>query len=136
MVYDFILFSIEAGSERRIGDFDGELIGVELFSDPFDLFGTFRMSGVGQDLEQVLIAPRASAIFWRTAARTGNAGRIGFTLKGRLGFLDCDHVFPVVAEVVSIGEAGNPGFYQAILMPDRFRPMSDGHPMGCIEAAH
>ena len=45
LVHGGILFSVEAGSERRIGYFDGELIGVELFADPFDLFGTFRMSG-------------------------------------------------------------------------------------------
>ena len=86
MVYGGILFSVEAGSERHIGDFDGELIGVELFADPFDLFGTFRMSRIGQDFEQVLIAPRAAAIFWGTVARTGNAGRIGFPVEGRRAF--------------------------------------------------
>jgi hypothetical protein len=76
------LFPVKAGSKRRIGDFDGELIGVELFgvelfADPFDLFGTFPMSRIGQDFEQVLIAPRAAAILQGTVARTGNAGRIG-----------------------------------------------------------
>ena len=62
----------------------------------------------------MLITPRTSAIFWGTVARSGNAGRIGFSLDGRLGFLDRDYVFPVIAEVVGIAEAGDAGFHQAI----------------------
>lgn len=114
LVYGGILFSVEAGSEHRIGDFDCELIGIKLFADPLDLFGVFWMSGIGQNFEQVLIAPGTTAIFWGTIARSGNAGWIGFPLEGRLGFLNRDHVFLVRAEVVGIGEAGDAGFHQAI----------------------
>src|ERR1700686_3596914 len=107
-------FSLEAGGDRGVSHFDGELVRIELFADPLDLFGAFGMRRIGQNVEQVLIAPGASAILWRTVALSADAGRIGRCRAGRRAFFDDDRMFPVVAEVVSVGEAGDAGFQQAI----------------------
>ena len=48
---------MEAGVECCIGDADGEVVWIELFAKPLDLFGVFRVGGVGKDLEQFFITP-------------------------------------------------------------------------------
>ncbi len=68
-----VLFSVEAGGERGVGDFDGEGVGIKLVADPLASFGVFRMSGIEEDFEQVLVAPGTTAIFWRTVALSGEA---------------------------------------------------------------
>ena len=103
------LFSSEAGGDRGVSDFDGELVRIELLADPLDLFGAFGMRRIGQNVEQVLIAPGASGILWRTVALSGDAGRIGRRLDCRCALFNDDRMFPVVAEVVSVGEAGEAG---------------------------
>ena len=70
------LFPVEAGVERCIGDVDGEVVWIELFAKPLDLFGAFRVGGIGKDLEQFFIAPGAAAILWWTVALPGDAGWI------------------------------------------------------------
>ena len=77
---------MEASGDCGIGDFDGELVRIELFADPLDLFGSFGMRRIGQNVEQVLIAPSASAILRRTVALSADAGRIGRRLACRRAF--------------------------------------------------
>ena len=69
---------------------------MELFADPFDLFGAFGMRRIGQNVEQVLIAPGASAILWWTIALSADAGRIERRLAWQRAFFDDDRMFPVV----------------------------------------
>jgi hypothetical protein len=104
-------FSVEAGSEGGIGDGDGEVLGVEVFAEPFEALGAFRVGGVGKDLEQFFIAPDAAAIFRRTVALAGDAGGIGLAVDGGLDFLDGDRVVPIVAEILGVGKAGDAGFH-------------------------
>jgi len=87
-----ILFSVEARGERRVGDFDGEVIGVELFAEPLDLFGAVGMGGIGESGKEMLIPPDAAAIFRWTAALPGDAGRTGGCLSWRRAFFDDDGV--------------------------------------------
>src|SRR5712692_4396594 len=72
------------------------------------------MCRIGQNVEQVLIAPGASAILWWTIALSADAGRIERRLAWQRAFFDDDRMFPVVAEVVSVDEAGDAGFQQAV----------------------
>ena len=109
-----MLFSLEAGGDSGIGDFDDEVVRIELFANPLDLFGAFGMRRIGQNVEQVLIAPGASAILWWTIALSADAGRIERRLAWQRAFFDDDRMFPVVAEVVSVDEAGDAGFQQAV----------------------
>src|SRR6201995_725336 len=116
-------FSVEAGSEGGIGDGDGEVLGVEVFAEPFEALGAVRVGGVGKNLVQFCIAPNAAAIFRRTVALAGDAGGIGLAVDGGLDFLDGRRVVPIVAEIVDIAEAGDAGFEhaaqgQAVLVGD------------------
>src|SRR5712691_428647 len=65
--------------------------------------GSARMS-------RLLITPSPAAILWWTVALSADAGRIGRRLTWRRAFFDDDGMFPVVAEVVGMGEAGDAGF--------------------------
>src|SRR4051812_12489673 len=58
----------------------------------------------------MLIAPSAPTILRRTVALSANAGRIERHLACRRAFFDDDYMFPVVAEVVGVDEAGEPDF--------------------------
>src|SRR3954447_18781042 len=62
----------------------------------------------------MLIAPSAPTILRRTVALSANAGRIEPHLACRRAFFDGDYMFPVVAEVVGVDEAGDAGFQQAV----------------------
>jgi len=108
------LFFLELGGQHGVGEFDVELVRVELFADPVDPFGVLGMGGIGQDGQQFLIAPDASAIFWRTVALSGDTDRIGLSLDRRLAFFEGDRVFPSVAEVISVGEANDGRSQQAV----------------------
>ena len=67
---------MEVGGDCGVGDFDGELVRIELFADPLDLFGAFGMRRISQNVEQVLITPSPAAILWWTVALSADAGRI------------------------------------------------------------
>src|SRR5690242_14318294 len=70
-------------------------------------FGVFGMSRVGQDGQQFLIARWPPAILRRAVPLSGDAGGILGVGERRLGLLDQDRMFPVIAEVIGIGEAGD-----------------------------
>ena len=74
----------------------------------------FRMSGISQDFEEMLVSPGTSAILGRAVALPGDAGRIGIRIVCRPSFLDHDRMFPVIAEVVGVGKAGDARFEQAV----------------------
>ena len=63
------------------------------------------MRGIGQDGQQCLIAPATPAILRRAVPLAGDAGGITATVDRRLLALDHNHMLPVVAEVVGVGEA-------------------------------
>jgi hypothetical protein len=50
------LFFPESGGKHGVGAFKVELVRVELFAGPVDLFGVFGMGGIGQDGQQFFIA--------------------------------------------------------------------------------
>src|SRR5208337_2496449 len=83
--------------EGRVGDFDGEFFRVELLAKPLQAFGALGMGGVCDDVQQLLIAPRAAAILRRTSALACDACRVDRSLGGRKSLLDRDGVLPVVA---------------------------------------
>jgi hypothetical protein len=86
--------------------------------------------------------PRFVDMAWFTQAKTAVCqvpGRPSIFVSNR------SKITAVLALAMAAAIA-SPAFAQSVstprtnrrcrLMPDRFRPMSDGHPMGCIEAAH
>jgi len=74
----------------------------------------FGVCGVGKNSHEMLIAPWAAAVFWRTGALSGDAGRIGSPVDRWLGFFHGDRMVPVVAEIVGVAEAGDAGSQQAV----------------------
>jgi len=94
------------GGEVTVGSLDVERLGVEvLVVHPLEALGAFRVGGVGEDLQELGISPGAAAIFRRAVALSLDAEGIALLVRGGFGFLDRNDVVPVVAEVVSIGEA-------------------------------
>src|SRR5215208_459460 len=79
----------------------------------------------------MLIAPSAPTILRRTVALSANAGRIEGHLACRRAFFDDDYMFPVVAEVVGVDEAGDAGFQQAV----QCQPIFVGDVVGSVAIA-
>src|SRR3954464_5833468 len=79
----------------------------------------------------MLIAPSAPTILRRTVALSANAGRIERHLACRRAFFDDDYMFPVVAEVVGVDEAGDAGFQQAV----QGQPIFIGDVVGSVAIA-
>src|SRR5215218_3117593 len=79
----------------------------------------------------MLIAPSAPTILRRTVALSANAGRIERHLACRRAFFDDDYMFPVVAEVVGVDEAGDAGFQQAV----QGQPIFVGDVVGSVAIA-
>src|SRR4051794_6381325 len=79
----------------------------------------------------MLIAPSAPTILRRTIALSANAGRIERHLACRRAFFDDDYMFPVVAEVVGVDEAGDAGFQQAV----QGQPIFVGDVIGSVAIA-
>ena len=61
----------------------------------------------------MLVAPGSAAIFGGTGALSGNATRVSLAVDSKLGFFDCDRMFPIITEVIGVGAAGYAGFQQA-----------------------
>src|SRR3954465_15197429 len=99
--------AMEASGEHWGGDVGMEVVGVEVFPQPLTAFGVLWMSRIGEDVEQLTIAPGAATILGRTSALPGGADRTGQSLNSGRALLDDDGMLPVVAEVVGVGEAGD-----------------------------
>src|SRR4051812_32170944 len=97
----------EAGGESCVCDFGIEVLGVEVFAQPLTSLGVLWMSRIGEDFEQLTVAPGTTAILGWTPALPGGADGTGQSLNGRQALLDHERMFPVVAEVVGVGEAGD-----------------------------
>src|SRR5215210_7380312 len=95
----------EAGGESCVCDFGIEVVGVEVFTQPLTSLDVLGMSRIGEDFEQLKVAPGAAAILGRTPALSGGAGGTGQSFKAGQALFDHERMFPVVAEVVSVGEA-------------------------------
>ena len=104
------LMAAEAVRYVRIGGIDVERVGVEVLAEPGALVRVFGMRGVGDGGEKFGVAPRAAAVLRRAVAPSCDAGGIPACVEGWLRLLDQHLMFPVVAEVVRVGEAGDPGF--------------------------
>jgi hypothetical protein len=65
--------------------------------------------GIGQDLEQILVARRPTAVLGRAAADGFEQKEIRCALDCRRHLLELDGVRPAVAEVVKVGEGLAPG---------------------------
>jgi len=78
----------------------GERLGVEVTVEPLAPLVVFGMRGVGEDREQLPIAPRPTAVLRRAGAPTVDAA-------GTATPLDDDPVVPPVAEVVGVPERGS-----------------------------
>jgi hypothetical protein len=104
----------EAGGESCVCGFGIEVIRVEVFTQPLTSLGVLRMSRIGEDFEQLKVAPWAAAILGRTPALSGGADGTGQSLNVGQALFDHERMFPVVAEVVGVGEAGNTRLDQAV----------------------
>ena len=72
------------------------------------------MSRIGEDVEQLTVAPGTAAILGWTPALPGGADGTGQSLNVGQFLLDQERMFPVVAEVVGVGEAGHTRLDQAV----------------------
>src|SRR5512147_1950269 len=106
--------SLEARGQDGIGGNGIEVLWGEVFADPLLLIGIVGMVRIGQNFQEMLVAPGSAAIFWETGAFPGDAERIGLPVESGLGLFDRNRVFPVVAEVVGVGKAGHAGFQQTL----------------------
>src|SRR5215213_10514806 len=104
----------EAGGESCVCYFGIEVAGVEVFTQPLTPLGVLWMSRIGEDFEQLTVAPGAAAILGRTPALSGGADGTGQSLNVGRALFDHERMFPVVAEVVGVGEAGDTRLDQAV----------------------
>src|SRR5215213_8085715 len=104
----------EAGGENCVCNFGIEVVGVEVFPQPLTALGVLWMSRIGEDVEQLTVAPGTAAILGWTPALPGGAEGTGQSLNGGQALLDHERMFPVVAEVVGVGEAGDARLDQAV----------------------
>src|SRR3954462_340774 len=104
----------EAGGENGVRDLGIEVVGVEVFTQPLASLGVLWMSRVGEDVEQLKGAPGAATILGRKPAFCGGAGGTGQSLNDGQALFDQERMFPVVTEVVGVGEAGDARLDQAV----------------------
>src|SRR4051794_35260480 len=104
----------EAGGESCVHDFGLEVVGVEVFTQPLTSLGVLWMSRIGEDFEQLKVAPGAATILGRTPAPSGGTDGTGQSLNGGRALFDQERMFPVVAEIVSVGETDDARLDQAI----------------------
>jgi hypothetical protein len=104
----------EAGGKSCVCDFGIEVVWVEVFTQPLTSLGVLWMSRIGEDFEQLKVAPGAAAILGRTPALSGGADGTGQSLNVGQFLFDQERMFPVVAEVVGVGEAGDARLDQAV----------------------
>src|SRR5215217_916889 len=104
----------EAGGESCVGDVGIEVVGVEVFTQPLTSLGVLGMSWIGEDFEQLKVAPGAATILGRTPALSSGTGGTGQSLNDGQALFDQERMFPVVTEVVGVGEAGDTRLDQAV----------------------
>src|SRR3954465_2432935 len=74
--------AMEASGEHCVGDVGMEVVGVEVFPQPLTALGVLWMSRIGEDFEQLTVAPGTAAILGRTLALSGSADGTGQSLNG------------------------------------------------------
>src|SRR3954452_19264760 len=104
----------EVGGENCVCNFGIEVVGIEVLTQPLTSLGVLWMSRIGEDFEQFKVAPGAATILGRTPALSGGTGGTGQSLNGGQALFDQERMFPVVAEIVSVGEADDARLDQAI----------------------
>src|ERR671910_867622 len=72
----------EAGGESCVCYFGIEVVGVEVVTQPLTPLGVLWMSRIGEDFEQLTVAPGAAAILGWTPALSGGADGTGQSLDG------------------------------------------------------
>src|SRR3954468_11365832 len=97
----------EAGGENCVCNFGIEVVGIEVFTQPLTSLGVLWMSRIGENFEQFKVAPGTATILGRTPALCGGTGGTGQSLNDGQALFDQEHMFPVVTEVVGVGEAGD-----------------------------
>src|SRR5690606_17493665 len=86
-----------------LGRRDGmKSLGIELASDPFQQLAVLLVVGVGDDFEEVRIAPDPAHILGGTGPLAFQAERIPRPGLGGRVALEADLVLPAVAEVIFI----------------------------------
>lgn len=75
------------------------------------------MAGIGNGIEELVVAPGATDILWWTASGCFDKARIGDAWHGISDALDTDRVFPAVAEVVEVFERPGADILQDIDEP-------------------
>src|SRR4051794_9054733 len=89
------------------------------------------MRGIGQDSEKVLVTPGTAAVLWRAVPFSGNTGGVATCRKRPPGSLNQDRVFPVVAEVIGVGEAADAGVQHLV----QGQPLFVGHLVEAVRVA-
>ncbi len=68
---------MEASGEHGISAVGMEVVRIEVFPQPLTALGVLWMSRIGEDFEQLTVAPGTAAILGRTLALSGGAGGTG-----------------------------------------------------------
>src|SRR3954447_20810563 len=89
------------------------------------------MRGVRQHGEKVLVTPGTAAVLWWAVPFPGNTGGVATCRKRPPGSLNQDRMFPVVAEVIGVGEAADAGVQQLVQGQSLFV----GHLVEAVRAA-
>ena len=69
--------AMEASGESCIRGVRMEVVGVEVFPQPLTALGVLWMSKIGEDVEQLTVAPGTAAILGRTLALSGGSDGTG-----------------------------------------------------------
>src|SRR3954468_11628825 len=83
----------EAGGENCVCNFGIEVVGVEVFTQPLTPLGVLWMSRIGEDFEQLAVAPGTATILGRTPALSGDANGTGQSLDLGHALFDHDRMF-------------------------------------------
>ena len=97
----------EAGGENCVCSFGIEFVGIEVFTQPLTPLGVLWMNRIGEDFEQFKVAPGAATILGRTPALSGGTCGTGQSLNDGQALFNQERMFPVVTEVVGVGDAGD-----------------------------
>ena len=82
------------GCESPIDVLDGESLGIEIAGNPTRHFVMFKMGGIADSFQEIVVPWDTSAFFGRTLMFAVDGDRIGDPLFGRKHFLNEDRMLP------------------------------------------
>ena len=96
--------AMEASGEHCVGDVGMEVVGVEVFPQPLTALGVLWMSRIGEDVEQLTVAPGTAAILGRARPLAGHTNGVLHSLFGSESFLQNQLMNPCVPKVIRVSK--------------------------------